>query len=150
MTKKAASTVEAMVGMIIDASKHRRTGHNASPMNVIDSLNSLRQVYVDYQTIREQERTKRASIKAQSGVALEQIRSQRQIIERALTDTFELRKLGLQAQISAMDKALEKGDVEALHIVMEHISTTIQSSPLKDLADMRTQLADDTFKLKLG
>ncbi|HWK71847.1 MAG TPA: hypothetical protein VNS29_13500 [Burkholderiaceae bacterium] len=146
MSKKGQSTVNTIARTIIDQG---RPGPTGSPMTVIDSLNSLHQVYADYQKLREQERTKRAAIQAQSSVALEQIRSQRQIIERALTDTFELRKLGLQAQISAMDKALDKGDTEGLHIVLEQISTTIQSSPLKDLAQMRKQLADDTFTLKL-
>lgn len=44
-------------------------------MAVVDSLHSSRQFYVDYQTIREQERTERVSIQEQSSVALELISS---------------------------------------------------------------------------
>ena len=48
-----------------------------------------------------------------------------------------------------MDKALDSGNVEALHIVMDGMVKTIQSSPFKDIADMREKLSDENFVLRL-
>ena len=48
-----------------------------------------------------------------------------------------------------MDRALETGNVEALHIVMDGMVKTIQSSPFKDIAEMREKLSDGNFVLRL-
>lgn len=117
--------------------------------SLVDGLGRMYQARSDYQKLREQEKTKRVAILADRDATLEQIRAQRDVIKQALSEAFELRKTGLQAQIRAMDKALESGNVEALHVVMEGMVKTIQSSPFKDVADMREQLSKKDFVLRL-
>ncbi|HAP24486.1 MAG TPA: hypothetical protein DCR74_02270 [Achromobacter sp.] len=109
----------------------------------------MHQAHSDYQKLREEERTKRLAILADRDVTIERIRAQHDTIKTALADTFNLRKTGLEAQIRAMDKALESGNVAALHVVLDGMVKTIQSSPFKDIADMREKFSDQDFVLRL-
>lgn len=118
--------------------------------SIVDGLAHVHQAHVAYQSLKEQERTKRVAILADRDVTIEQIRAQRDVIKQALAEAFELRKTGLQAQIQAMDRAIDSGNLEALHVVMDSMVRTIQSSPFKDIADMREQLSSKDFTLKLG
>lgn len=130
----------------------KKTGRSPVPIpgaSVADGLFKALETYTAFRTLREQERTKRASIRANRDVALEQIRAHRSIIEQALADSFELRKTGLQAMIRAMDKALDANNAEALNIVLTGMVKTIESSPFKDVADMHQKLSDKNFTLRL-
>ena len=120
-----------------------------APAMLLDALSQIKQVHAEYQKLHEEEKTKRQTIRADRDIAIEQIRAERDVIKQALAESFELRKAGLQAQIQAMDKAIDSGDSEALHAVLDVMVTTIQSSPFKDMADMRDQLADKDFVLRL-
>ena len=115
----------------------------------MEGLGRIHEAHSDYQKLREQEKTKRVAILADRDATIEQIRAQRDVIQQALSEAFELRKTGLQAQIKAMDRALGTGNVEALHIVMDGMVKTIQSSPFKDIAEMREKLSDGNFVLRL-
>lgn len=119
------------------------------PLMLLDGLMQLKQAHADYQRLREEEKTKRENIRAERDVTIEQIRAQRDIIKQAFSESYELRKTGLQAQIQAMDKAIDSGNTEALHTVLDAMVTTIQSSPFKDIADMKEQLAKNDFVLRL-
>lgn len=118
-------------------------------LQLMEGIGRMHEAHSEYQKLREQEKTKRVAILADRDASIEQIRAQRDVIKQALSEAFELRKTGLQAQINAMDKALESGNVEALHIVMDGMVKTIQSSPFKDIADMREKLSDEKFVLRL-
>lgn len=118
-------------------------------LQLIEGLKCMYQAHSDYQRLREQEKTKRLAILADRDVTIEQIRAQCDVIKQALSEAFELRKTGLQAQIQAMDQAIDRGNVEALHAVMDAMVKTIQSSPFKDISDMREQLSNENFVLQL-
>lgn len=118
-------------------------------LGILDGVAAMHQAQSDFKRLREEERTKRVAILADRDASIEQIRAQRDVIKQALSDAFELRKTGLQAQIQAMDKAIDGGNLDALHVVMDAMVKTIQSSPFKDLADMREQLSDRDFTLRL-
>ena len=126
-----------------------RTATSIPGQPLIDGLGQMHKAYTDYQMLREQEQTKRLAILADRDATLEQIRAQRDVIAQALSASFELRRTGLQAQIQAMDKAIDRGDSEALHVVMEGMVKTIQASPFKSVEDMRQQLSDKNFVLRL-
>lgn len=146
MTKK--NVVDVLVGTV--GSKGVKSAAKKIPgLSLMEGLGRIHEAHSDYQKLREQEKTKRVAILADRDATIEQIRAQRDVIQQALSEAFELRKTGLQAQIHAMDKALDSGNVEALHIVMDGMVKTIQSSPFKDIADMREKLSDENFVLRL-
>jgi len=147
MTTK--SSIVDVVARTVGGKGAKKIAKQMPGLQLIEGLNRMHQAHSDYQKLREQERTKRVAILADRDASIEQIRAQRDVIKQALADTFELRKTGLQAQIRAMDKAIDSGNVEALHVVMDGMVKTIQSSPFKDIADMREQLSDKDFVLRL-
>ncbi|MGO4659886.1 hypothetical protein AB4Z34_34695 [Ensifer sp. 2YAB10] len=116
---------------------------------LLDGFSRMHDAYADYQKVREQEKTKRSEILADRDAAIKRICAQRDIVKQALAETFELRKSGLQAQVRAMDKAIDSGNIEALHVIMASMVRTIESSPFKDLADLRNQLSKGDFVLDL-
>lgn len=146
MTKK--SPVDTLVRSLLG--KGGKAAAKQMPgLPLIEGLGRMHEAHSDYQKLREQEKTKRVAILADRDATIEQIRAQRDVIQQALSEAFELRKTGLEAQIHAMDKALDSGNVEALHIVMDGMVKTIQSSPFKDIAEMREKLSDGNFVLRL-
>lgn len=116
---------------------------------LIEGLERIHAAHSDYHKLREQERTKRVAIIAQKDVSIEKIRAQRDVIKQALSDAFALRKTGLQAQIRAMDKAIDNNDAQALHIILDSMVKTIQSSPFKSIEEMKEKLSDKDFVLRL-
>lgn len=117
--------------------------------NLIEGLKRIHEAHSDYMKLCQEEKTKRVAIAAQKDVAIERIRAQRDVMKQALSEAFELRKTGLQAQIRAMDKAIDNNDAQALHIIMDSMVKTIQSSPFKSIEDMKEKLSDKNFVLRL-
>ncbi|WP_313697248.1 hypothetical protein [Achromobacter sp.] len=147
MTKRGdltAAVTHAVSGKVAKGAKKAVPGGS-----LVDGIQRMHQAHSDYQKLREEERTKRLAILADRDVTIERIRAQHDTIKTALADTFNLRKTGLEAQIRAMDKALESGNVAALHVVLDGMVKTIQSSPFKDIADMREKFSDQDFVLRL-
>ena len=147
MTTRGDRTTAVSRGMAGKAAK--AAVKNVPGTSLVEGIERIHQAHVDYQKLLEEERTKRVAILADRDATIEQIRAQRDVIKEALAQTFELRKTGLQAQIRAMDKALDSGNVEALHIVLDGIVKTVQSSPFRDIADMREKFSDQDFVLRL-
>ncbi len=147
MTKN--SSIVDVVARTVGSKSLKSVAKKVPGLNVIDGLQRMHQAHSDYQKLREQEQTKRVAILADRDATLEQIRAERDVIKQVLADSFELRKTGLQAQICAMDKALDNGNVEALHVVMDTMVKTIQSSPFKNIADMHEKFSNQDFVLRL-
>ncbi|WP_157838893.1 hypothetical protein [Achromobacter sp. DH1f] len=116
---------------------------------LLEGFDQMYKAFGEYQALHAQEKTKRAQIQADRDVAVKNIRAQRDVVKQAMADTFDLRKTGLQAQIRAMDKAIENGDIEALHVIMDGMVRTLESSPFKDIAQMRDQLSQKDFVFEL-
>ena len=146
MTKK--NTFNTLVRGVM-GKRGKATVKSVPGSQLMEGLGRMHEAHSEYQKLREQEKTKRVAILADREATIEQIRAQRDVIKQALSEAFELRKTGLQSQINAMDKALESGNVEALHIAMDGMVKTIQSSPFKDISDMREKLSDNNFVLRL-
>lgn len=147
MTKKGG--IVDVVARTVASKGAKGVAKQVPGISLMEGLGQVHRAHSDFQKLREQERTKRIAILADRDASIEQIRAQRDVIKQALSDTFELRKTGLQAQIQAMDKAIDNGDVDALHVVMDGMVKTIQSTPFKDIAEMREQLSSDSFVLRL-
>ena len=120
-----------------------------APTLLLDGLQSMSSAYFEYHKIREAEETARAEIAARREVALEQIRSQRALMERALKDQFKIRRDGLEATINALDSALMAGNLDALHTILVTVEKLVQQSPFKDISDMHAKLSEKDFVLRL-
>ncbi|WP_157270110.1 hypothetical protein [Azohydromonas aeria] len=138
-----------MAGKAVAKAGAKRAAKAAPLAPLLDGLKEMNKARSDYKKLREQERTKRLAILADRDVSIERLKGQRDVIKQALTETFELRKTGLAAQIRAMDRALDSGNVAALHLVLDAMVKTIQTSPFKDIGEMQQQLRNKDFVLRL-
>ncbi len=116
---------------------------------VFDGLSQLNQTRIDYEIVREQEKTKREAIASQRDVSIETIRAQRDLMQSAINQTFGERKKILEAQIHAMDHALNSGSTEVLNKALDGMVSVIKESPFKNMAQIRKELEDDDFVLRL-
>ncbi|TXI10184.1 MAG: hypothetical protein E6Q76_04480 [Rhizobium sp.] len=146
---KKADDLAGAMARAIKAKGAKGAGKALPAQTLLDGFRRMHDAYADYQNVCEREKTKRAEILAGRDVAIERIRAQRDIVKQALAETFELRRSGLQAQVRAMDKAIDCGDIDALHVIMASMVRTIESSPFKDLAALREQLSKGDFVLEL-
>lgn len=139
----------AAVKRVVAGKAKKGTTKTVPGVSLVEGIQGVHQAHADFQKLREEERTKRLAILVERDVNIERIRAQQDAIKTALADTFNLRKTGLEAMIRAMDEALESGNVDALHVVLDGMVKTIQTSPFKDIADMREKFSDQEFVLRL-
>ena len=89
MTKKslANTLVHSLMGKGGKAAAKQMPG-----LPLMEGLGRMHEAHSDYQKLREQEKTKRVAILADRDATIEQIRAQRDVIQQALSEAFELRK----------------------------------------------------------
>lgn len=114
-----------------------------SDLNLVSkSIKLLFDSWKDYKSIHELEVTKREYIKAQRDKKIKEIQDQRDLIEQYLIETFSERKKVITKMFDVLDKGIDTGDKELIANAMNTIIATIQTSPLKDIQNMRLQLDD--------
>ena len=100
----------------------------------------------DYKEIHERESTKREAIKAYRDTKIEEIKAQRNILELYLVKTFKEREKVITGMFDVLDKGIDTGDQQLIANAMNTIIATIQTSPLKDIQNMRLQLDDPNIE----
>ena len=85
----------------------------------------------------EEQKTKRAAIRANAQVAIHQIDSVRQFLQDYLDRSFDERRMLFAKQFEIVDKCLETGNVQALAVSLDSITKLATSSPFKALADIK-------------
>lgn len=85
----------------------------------------------------EEQKTKRAAIRANAQVAIHQIDSVRMFLQDYLDKSFDERRMLFAKHFEVVDKCLEKGDVQALAVSLNAITDLATSSPFKALADIK-------------
>lgn len=85
----------------------------------------------------EEQKTKRAAIRANAQVAIHQIDSVRMFLQDYLDRTFDERRMLFAKQFEIVDKCLETGNVQALAVSLDSITKLATSSPFKALADIK-------------
>lgn len=116
---------------------------------IFDGISQLNQTRVDYEVVREQEKTKREAIAVHRDVSIEKIRAQRDLMQSAINQTFGERKQVLEAQIHAMDHALNSGNTEVLNKALDGMVSVVKATPFKGMAEIRRELEDDDFVLRM-
>lgn len=116
----------------------------------ISSLNTLQEMVKDvsdYLKVAEVEETKRTDIRARSEVALEVVRSRRDVIMKAMEYTFAERAVVLNKQFDALDQALASGNAQLAIQSMNSMTDLVKSSPLRALQDVQLSLEKGSFDL---
>lgn len=122
---------------------------NLPPQDVVDATNEVFREVISYLNTKELEQTKRANITANRDVAIEAIRSQREVILESLRYMFEERAQVIQKQFQALDYALETGNVALADTAMKSMVNVIQSSPFKNIQEMQNAMGAKDFVVRL-
>lgn len=86
----------------------------------------------------EEQRTKRAEIRARAQVAIHQIDAVREFLQSYLDKTFDERRMLFAKEFEIVDKCLATGNVQALAVSLNAITDLAKSSPFKALADIKS------------
>lgn len=86
----------------------------------------------------EEQRTKRAEIRARAQVAIHQINAVREFLQDYLDKTFDERRMLFAKEFEIVDKCLATGNVQALAVSLNAITDLAKSSPFKPLADIKS------------
>lgn len=86
----------------------------------------------------EEQRTKRAEIRARAQVAIHQIDAVREFLQSYLDKTFDERRMLFAKEFEIVDKCLATGNVQALAVSLSAITDLAKSSPFKALADIKS------------
>ncbi|MCL7749215.1 hypothetical protein [Halalkalibacter alkaliphilus] len=115
----------------------------------LQSLNKIADSYFDYKKVKEVEITNRMEIKAKRDVAIEAIRSNREVMLYALEETFKERGKTLDQMFQGLDRAIEEDNIEYIDRFLSGIVTTIQTSPFRGFGEFQKSVGTGEHVLKL-
>lgn len=117
------------------------------PISSLSTLQEMVKDVSDYLKVAEVEETKRTDIRARSDVALEAVRSRRDMIMKAMEHTFGERAAVLNKQFDVLDQALASGNAQLAIQSMNSMTDLVKSSPLRALQDVQLSLEKGSFDL---
>ena len=118
--------------------------------NATDVLNNITNSIKEYSMFKEQEKTKRAEIKMQLKLGLEQIQAQREIILTELNNKHERDMTAIRAFDEQVNRILDS-QTNAINAVIESAKKTNDFSRVLDYLEMlnSTQSMFMDFRLKM-
>lgn len=108
----------------------------STPKEAMDTIAHL--VTATNETIKfcEIQKTKRAAIRAEAACQIHQIDAMKECIQTYLEKTFDERREIFKKEFEMMDKAFDSGNMQALSLTLDHITSLAKESPFKNLSDM--------------
>jgi hypothetical protein len=107
------------------------------------------QSVTSYHTVQAQETTKRQQIAADLQRDLAQLDLVRAALSNYLTRTFDERKSNFDQLFTVLDVAQAQGDHAGMKLALDGLLTLAQSSPFKDLNEIRRLSQTSDFVLEL-
>jgi hypothetical protein len=114
---------------------------------VVTSLQSLYQSFNEYRSLREAEKTKRVAIEQEAKVAIERIRAETEVIKDYFDKTYQERRQNFAQFFALLDRALEKGDENAMQTALTGIIESTRQSPLRDAVNVLEQIRSKDVKV---
>lgn len=118
--------------------KVKAKGGKVSPADMVDMTKLFIEKSADVAKFCEEQKTKRAQIRAKTQVAIHKIDTVRDFLKDYLQRSFDERRQIFDKEFEVVDKCLATGDTQALAIALNSITNLAQSSPFKALADLGT------------
>ena len=102
--------------------------------------------------VSEVEATRRAEICAERDATLARLRAQTEMFQTYLDASFRQRGAVLDGLFSRLDRAMDRGDIAAVELILHAVVDTLRTSPLGDMSTadgVRELLSDRTRPLEL-
>ena len=87
-------------------------------------------------------KTERADIAAWEHIQTDKIRSQREVLLKALELTFDERRENFRRMFDGLDRAMDAGDAAQAASLLESITDLARTSPFKELANVQIIAAE--------
>lgn len=110
------------------------------------AFQGLMDSYSDYQKTKQREMTNREAIRADRDITLARIKSQKEVLELYLKETFKERRDMLNQMFKALDKGLETGDIDVINSSLGGIIAVAKESPLAQARQMLVDVKDPNVK----
>ncbi len=125
-------------------------GKAGATINLVDAIGEVKEAVYHYLDTREKERTRREAIAAAERVAIERIRSHREIICKALDLNFEERDQIFDRLFNKMDEALRNGDTAALNTLTASLTRIATENTIAHIIDTINNIHDPSKEITLG
>lgn len=127
-----------------------KLGKKSNPVTLgVDQLKELSFVILEWQKVCEQEKTNRIKINAARDVAIEKIRSNKDLMLCYFDHTFNERASTLQSLFHVLDNGLAKNQLEVVDKSLGAILGVMQNSPLGELRKFEEKLLKENYTIDL-
>lgn len=106
------------------------------------SLVSLVNAWQAHQQVRQQEKTRRAEIRAHAAVEIERIHAQANILRQFIAEVFAERRENFNRFFAQLDEGLRTGNDRQIEAALTLIVTQIKESPIRQAAEVMRQIRD--------
>lgn len=118
----------------------------SNALDAKSAFQGLMDSYSDYQKTKQREMTNREAIRADRDITLARIKSQKEVLELYLKETFKERRDVLNQMFKALDKGLETGDIDVINSSLGGIIAVAKESPLAQARQMLVDVKDPNVK----
>lgn len=118
----------------------------SNALDAKSAFQGLMDSYSDYQKTKQREMTNREAIRADRDITLARIKSQKEVLELYLKETFKERRDMLNQMFKALDKGLETGDIDVINSSLGSIIAVAKESPLAQARQMLVDVKDPNVK----
>jgi hypothetical protein len=132
MSKKTAKAI------ILRKSVKKGARKAVATVNPMDVIREIKDACLRAKEVTEREETKRSEIEAWEKINLTEIRAKKEILLEYLDRSFDERKKNFEELFKALDKTMEKENLEAMAVVVTNIVDLAKTSPFKDLSNVST------------
>lgn len=105
-------------------------------------LLSLVNAWQSYQQVCQQEKTRRAEIRARAEVEIERIRAQADALRQFITETFAERRENFNRFFAQLEEGLHTGNDRQIEVALTLIVTQIKESPIRQAAEVMRQIRE--------
>jgi len=120
---------------------------NAS--GLVSNTNDIVKTISSVIKIKQESKAKIEEIKAERDVEVQRIKAQTEIVKDVVNKSFAERKENFKAMHNVVEKAMEKGDNEALALALGSIVETQKHSVIKEIGETLKQGKNNQKKLSL-
>ena len=118
----------------------------SNALDAKSAFQGLMDSYFDCQKTKQRELTNREAIRADRDITLARIKSQKEVLELYLKETFKERRDMLNQMFKALDKGLETGDIDVINSSLGGIIAVAKESPLAQARQMLVDVKDPNVK----
>lgn len=119
------------------------TKSTVSRVNPLDAIDNIVNHVTTWQTIKQQEETKRHEISAKRDVLIENIRAERDAFMEVIQQNYKERAVVYNELFERLDQSISSGNIEIAQLAMSGIVEQIKNNPLPTYVEFKKALENN-------